>query len=105
MIVERLRVWSNTNNGKLPGRIIFYRDGVGEDQFAMVKRRELQAVRAACDSIVIDKKVPGYKPPITMVVCTKRHANRFYPAGTHGPEAQLVDGRTKNFQPGLVVDD
>lgn len=102
MMAERLRVWSNTNNGRLPSRILFYRDGVGEDQFAMVKRHELQDVRAACDRIATEKGVPGYMPPITMVVCTKRHANRFYPAG---PNAQVVDGKTGNFKPGLIVDD
>ncbi|KAK4495381.1 hypothetical protein PRZ48_013712 [Zasmidium cellare] len=104
MMVERLRLWFATND-KLPDRILFYRDGVGEDQFAMVKRHELPAVRAACELIAIEKKVPDYNPPITMVVCTKRHANRFYPISTSGTNAKFVDGKTKNFKPGLVVDD
>jgi hypothetical protein len=50
------------NSGKKPARIIFYRDGVSEGQFAEVSVREILAVKRACAKID-----PNYKPPITYV--------------------------------------
>lgn len=106
MMVERLRMWYNTNNKTLRTNILFYRDGVGENQWAVVKRHELPAVKEACRKIADETGTAGYKPSITMVVCTKRHANRCYPISNTGNYARdYLDKNNQDFKPGLVVDD
>jgi eukaryotic translation initiation factor 2C len=61
-------------NKVLPSRIVFYRDGVDEGQFAKVLSQELNALKAACN-----KLKPGYSPLITFVIVVKRHNIRFFP--------------------------
>jgi len=56
-----------------PTRIIYYRDGVSEGQFATVLAHELRAVREACMKLEI-----GYQPGITFVVVQKRHHTRLF---------------------------
>ena len=88
------RVTGSTSTGK-PQRIIFYRDGVSEGQFAKVQKFsiiltpllifislkqfqvlqwELSAIRKACL-----KLEPGYEPPVTFIVVQKRHHTRLFP--------------------------
>lgn len=55
-----------------PQRILVYRDGVSEGQFAEVLREELQGIRAACLMLSED-----YRPPITYIVVQKRHHARY----------------------------
>ncbi|RAL40109.1 hypothetical protein DM860_008249 [Cuscuta australis] len=74
----------------LPKRIIFFRDGVSESQFARVLQEELKAIRTACS------RFPGYKPPITFAVVQKRHHTRLFPAD------ELL--KENNVPPGTVVD-
>ncbi|XP_072971133.1 protein argonaute 7-like [Typha angustifolia] len=76
---------------KLPGRIIFFRDGVSETQFYKVLKEELQAIQAACS------KFPGYKPSITFVVVQKRHHTRLFRNETSAYSDE-------NIPPGTVVD-
>ncbi|KAJ1943853.1 hypothetical protein FBU59_002779 [Linderina macrospora] len=75
-----------------PQRIIFYRDGVSETQFAQVREREIIEIRRACNEIE-----PGYNPKITFIAMLKRHNTRFFPKGRDGD-------RTGNCVPGTVVD-
>jgi len=56
-----------------PTRIIYYRDGVSEGQFATVLAHELRAIREACMKLEI-----GYQPGITFVVVQKRHHTRLF---------------------------
>lgn len=44
------------NEGKLPLRIVFFRDGVSEGEFAIVRERELHAMRGRfyCIMVVVD---------------------------------------------------
>ncbi|KAF9285652.1 hypothetical protein BGZ68_003657, partial [Mortierella alpina] len=76
-----------------PDRILFYRDGVSEGQFAEVLKTEIAAVRAACLRLE-----EGYKPKITFVVVQKRHHTRFFPM-----EARQAD-KLGNCKPGTVID-
>lgn len=46
-------------------RILYYRDGVGENQFEEIREVELAAIRAAC-------KKQNISPQITIVICQKR---------------------------------
>lgn len=56
-----------------PARIILYRDGVSEGQFAHVLAHELMAVREACVRLEA-----SYQPGITFIVVQKRHHTRLF---------------------------
>jgi eukaryotic translation initiation factor 2C len=56
-----------------PARIILYRDGVSEGQFAHVLAHELMAVREACARLEA-----SYQPGITFIVVQKRHHTRLF---------------------------
>lgn len=103
MMFERLSLWHSAN-GELPGRILFYRDGVSEDQFSVVKRDEIRGIALACEKAAGQFNKPGYKPPITAIVCTKRHQTRFYPINNENKPFKFYD-KGGRFRPGLVVDD
>ncbi|ESK91292.1 argonaute-like protein [Moniliophthora roreri MCA 2997] len=75
-----------------PTRIIFYRDGVSEGQFAQVLEQELPRLRAACE----EQKI---KPKITIIVVGKRHHVRFFPS-----TSQDQDPKSGNCLAGTVVD-
>lgn len=77
----------------LPHRILFYRDGVSEGQFAQVLQFELSALKAACRDID-----PHYAPTITFILVQKRHHTRFFVVS-----AQDGD-RSGNIPAGTVVD-
>lgn len=83
--------------GKLPSRIIFFRDGVSETQFYKVLEKELQAIRAACS------RFKGYKPSITFLVVQKRHHTRLF---LNDKKQAFSRGHhfSENIPPGTVVD-
>lgn len=74
-----------------PKRIVYYRDGVGEGQFAQVAEAEIAAMKAACKELD-----PNYAPTITMIVVQKRHHTRFFPVDR--------GDRSGNVSPGTVID-
>ncbi|XP_059663827.1 protein argonaute MEL1-like [Cornus florida] len=88
MIRELLMEFNRSTNHK-PKRIIFYRDGIGEGQFAQVLLFEMDAIRKACESFE-----ENYRPLVTFVVVQKRHHTSLFPA----------DGTIHNILPGTVVD-
>ncbi|KAF9539398.1 Eukaryotic translation initiation factor 2C [Mortierella hygrophila] len=92
MTVELLKSFYNSC-GQKPKKIIFYRDGVSEGQFAEVLKSELTSLKAACASLE-----QGYNPKITFVVVQKRHHTRFFPVHPSNCD------RTGNCKPGTVVD-
>nr|CAG8437835.1 8491_t:CDS:10 [Entrophospora candida] len=65
MVKELLKLFYQTC-GRKPERILFYRDGVSEGQFA--------SVLTACQALDIN-----YAPKITFIVVQKRHHARFFP--------------------------
>lgn len=79
--------------GQKPERIIFYRDGVSEGQFAEVLQYEVAAVKAGCKRLE-----PGYNPQLTFIIVQRRHHTRFFPIRTHEGD------RSGNCKSGLVVD-
>src|SRR5437762_8920261 len=56
-----------------PERVLFFRDGVSEGQFAHVVEAEIKAIRSACETLE-----KGYRPNITFIVVAKRHHVRFF---------------------------
>ncbi|KJH50570.1 piwi domain protein [Dictyocaulus viviparus] len=92
-IRERLVSFYRNTNQK-PTRIIVYRDGVSEGQFAEVLREEIQGIRSAC--MILS---PDYRPPITYVVVQKRHHARMFCKYS----TDMV-GKARNIPPGTTVD-
>ncbi|KAL1191041.1 Protein argonaute 5 [Cardamine amara subsp. amara] len=82
--------------GRIPERIIFFRDGVSEGQFSQVLLHEMTAIRKACNSLQ-----EKYVPRVTFVIVQKRHHTRLFPA-QHGNN-KMTD-RSGNILPGTVVD-
>ncbi|KDQ16674.1 hypothetical protein BOTBODRAFT_30592 [Botryobasidium botryosum FD-172 SS1] len=77
-----------------PHRILFYRDGVSEGQFAEVSREEVSAINLALTEMGL---IGGKRPQLTFIIVGKRHHVRFFPAGGRGD-------RSGNAPAGLVVD-
>ncbi|KAH7882934.1 ribonuclease H-like domain-containing protein [Phlebopus sp. FC_14] len=96
MMIARLNLYKSHNSGKLPQRVLVYRDGVSEGQFNIVRMEELPQILAAFRTFDIPKA--PYRPKLTIVVCGKRHNTRFLPTEEAGA---ANDG---NPLPGTVVD-
>jgi eukaryotic translation initiation factor 2C len=79
-------------NGEYPERILIFRDGVSEGQYAAALAFEHQAVLTAASRIN-----PGYRPSVLICICAKRHNTRFFSQG------EKMDG-SGNLPSGLVVD-
>ncbi|KAF9480194.1 argonaute-like protein [Pholiota conissans] len=97
MVTRALDKWlgysSFAEKGRLPpARIIFYRDGVSEGQFAHVLEQELPMIRNAC-------KAKGVRPKITVIIVGKRHHIRMFPQNDRDGD------RTGNCQAGTTIDD
>ncbi|CRK93503.1 CLUMA_CG007039, isoform A [Clunio marinus] len=94
ILVEQIKFYFK-KNGKLPAKLMYYRDGVSEGQFTEVLRIEMTAIGAAM------KRIYGTKPQaeVTFIVVQKRHHTRFFPT-----QKQFSDGRNNNVPAGTVVD-
>ncbi|KAH7314219.1 Piwi domain-containing protein [Rhexocercosporidium sp. MPI-PUGE-AT-0058] len=121
MIKERVKAWymkmkdmpthpvgKRTGDAWFPKRILFYRDGVSESQYGMVRHQELPQITAGCLDAVREIRAIGrhshtisdkfkYEPDITLIVVTKRHHARFY-------DWRIEPSGTANLPPGTVVD-
>ena len=96
MMVEQLRRFWELNGQLAPRRIIFYRDGVGNSQFDIIRKRELLAIRRACAAV----GGPNYQPKLVFLIVQKRtHARLFAPM----PQGDGSE-RIGNAPPGTVVD-
>ncbi|KAG0053940.1 eukaryotic translation initiation factor 2C, 2 [Gryganskiella cystojenkinii] len=92
MTIELLKAFYSSTKKK-PAKILFYRDGVAEGQFAEVVRVEIAALKEAFNTLGAD-----YKPKLTFVVVQKRHHARFFPIRREEGD------RTGNCLPGTVID-
>ncbi|KAF7762168.1 hypothetical protein Agabi119p4_8761 [Agaricus bisporus var. burnettii] len=92
MMIERLNAF-HSKSGRYPERILIYRDGVSEGQFASVIEEELPAVVEACRAVKMKSR-----PKLTIVVCAKRHHTRFFPTSEKDVDDKF------NPLPGTVVD-
>ncbi|XP_053689411.1 protein argonaute-2 isoform X2 [Sabethes cyaneus] len=93
-IVNRQIRLFHQQNGCFPERIMYYRDGVSEGQFAEILTIELRAIKDAAAKVN-----PNYKPQVTFIVVQKRHHARFFPNG----QCPTV-GKNNNVPPGTIVD-
>ncbi|KAF9300502.1 Eukaryotic translation initiation factor 2C [Mortierella antarctica] len=92
-MVHELLVAFTAINKRRPDRILFYRDGVSEGQYAEVMTKEVAAVKEACRHID-----PKYNPPVTFCIVKKRHHARFFPLSPKDAD------RSGNCVAGTVVD-
>lgn len=95
MTRERLKMWKRVN-GRFPGNILYYRDGVSESQFDKVLTKEVRAISGAYQ----DETQTNNEVKITAVVGVKRHNVRLYPLQSNNQWASGTD----NCLPGTVVD-
>ncbi|TFY63508.1 hypothetical protein EVJ58_g3223 [Rhodofomes roseus] len=98
------------NDGQYPQRIVFFRDGVSEGEYARVARDEIESINSCLVNLVGFQKngepvkdgtkvyAPGKKPPVTFIVVGKRHHIRFFPTSRENAD------RSGNCPPGFVVD-
>ena len=58
MVADLLRVFARTCGGRLPNKIVFYRDGVDEGHFQKVLDNEVNKIKHACRSknLIEEKK-------------------------------------------------
>ncbi|RIA92820.1 Piwi domain-containing protein [Glomus cerebriforme] len=92
IVNDLLRVFYQKNQ-VLPRKILFYRDGVGENQFQHVLNYEVKALKDVFASIY---KNSG--PKLTFIILQKRHHTRFMPTESRDGD------RLGNCRPGTVVD-
>ncbi|KAF5364873.1 hypothetical protein D9757_013044 [Collybiopsis confluens] len=78
-----------------PKRLLFFRDGVSEGQFAQVLKEEVKAIKAVCVELKIS-------PKITFIVVGKRHHYRFFPE--HPDALGKEADKSQNCIAGTVVD-
>ncbi|KAK3813182.1 MAG: Piwi domain-containing protein [Benniella sp.] len=92
-VVQEIIYSYKKTTGHHPKRILVYRDGVSEGQFAEILRTEVMAIKSAC--LKLDKK---YLPPITFVIVKKNHHARFF------PKSMSDKDRSGNCVSGTVID-
>lgn len=91
MVEEHLKIF-HRRNGKYPKRVLIFRDGISEGQYAAALGYEHNAALTACQRLQ-----DGYRPLLLICVCAKRHSTRFF------GQDRDVD-RSGNLPSGLVVD-
>ncbi|RKP18566.1 Piwi-domain-containing protein [Rozella allomycis CSF55] len=74
MFTKLLKNFYQMTRGTKPERILCYRDGVSDGQFASVQNSELLAMKQACKELEA-----SYNPKITFIIVQKRHRIRFAP--------------------------
>lgn len=77
-----------TGKNLFPTHILFYRDGVSESQYGMVRHEELKHIKDGClayfktakDNVGLSiPKTFQWNPKVTLLVVMKRHHARFFP--------------------------
>ncbi|KAI9329730.1 Piwi domain-containing protein [Obelidium mucronatum] len=91
MTREHLLQFQQRAKGRLPDRVIFFRDGVSEGQFGEVALQEVQNLKKAFRDI-------GHQIKLTFLVVNKRHSHRFF------CQDQREGDRKGNVMAGTVID-
>jgi len=94
MTTELLLLFKERSGGRLPERIIFYRDGVSEGEMASVVTNEISAMKRACAAL----GMPENKIAITFLCVNKRHHVRFF------TDNRADADKNGNLLPGTVID-
>ncbi|KAF7338672.1 Argonaute-like protein [Mycena venus] len=102
-------------HSKSPAHVVFFRDGVSEGEFSIVKKEEITQINGkqpadildgnanagaeAFDAVWANFKLSGPKPKLTFIVVGKRHHVSFF------PRTPQEGDKTGNCHAGLVVDE
>ncbi|EKM55524.1 uncharacterized protein PHACADRAFT_121053 [Phanerochaete carnosa HHB-10118-sp] len=97
-MIERAIKRYSEKQRRFPGRIVIYRDGVSEGEYAQVETNEIQAIKGAILHAVHFRRHTRHKAELIFIVVGKRHHVRFFPKDRSDAD------RTGNCFPGLVVD-
>ena len=91
MLKPHIQHWVQTvGNGRFPSRILYFRDGVAEQQYAHVLQQEVADMKA-----LLKTANPNMNIPFVVVIAGKRHHVRFFPE---------KGDRNGNPLPGSLVD-
>ncbi|XP_065215105.1 protein argonaute-2-like [Planococcus citri] len=97
-IMETQISFYQEKTGKLPKRILYYRDGVADSQFEKVLSYEVTAIRQAFAKLET-------KPTLTFIIVQKRHHTRFFPSVDMSDYDRTKKVNYQNVRPGTVVDE
>lgn len=97
-IVKMHLEYFKQQNGGLPEKIIYYRDGVSDSQFGAVMAVERMAIQQACHDVNQGNEKIDIK--LTILIVQKRHHARLFPDAKSG----ISVDRNNNVPPGTVVD-
>ena len=92
MVTELANIYKKNTN-TYPARVMYFRDGVAEGQFAMVKTQEVTAIKEAIAHL------SGKEPSVTAIIVRKRNHTRLFPKEGEGDRSSRG-----NVYPGTVVD-
>ncbi|KAI1618837.1 Piwi domain-containing protein [Exophiala viscosa] len=113
MVVERLEGYRAVN-GKLPLRLVVYRDGLSEGQFEMCKIHEFPRIEAAVDEVFgRQESQSGKRIPIVLICAVKRHHTRLFAESGKEEKTDNIIGKGPdnrgrynfNPMPGTMVKD
>jgi eukaryotic translation initiation factor 2C len=91
MLKPNIQHWVQTvGQGRFPSRILYFRDGVAEQQYAHVLQQEVADMKA-----LLKTANPNMNIPFVVVIAGKRHHVRFFPE---------KGDRNQNPLPGTLVD-
>ena len=102
MVEHRLRRYYEQQN-HLPSKILFFRDGVSEDQYDICKHTEIEQIKRAYQSVLNETSRGNAKTnrdscvQLTFVIVGKRHNTRFY--ATNDNQTYPNSNKTKGLKP------
>jgi eukaryotic translation initiation factor 2C len=73
---KMMEEWMKVNEGRIPMRILYFRDGVSNEMMSKVLYNEVRDINNAIKERIERSDIPT---KFTVVVCTKRHHIRFFP--------------------------
>jgi len=110
MLEDAIYQFLLSTNGKYPKRIVFFRDGVSEGEYARVAREEIEVINDCLLNLAQFNKdgtqvsggskayATGQKPLVTFIVVGKRHHIRFFPTSRENGD------RSGNCPAGFVIE-
>ncbi|KAI5983814.1 Piwi domain-containing protein [Pisolithus albus] len=97
MVKNAVSLFGNRNKTP-PQRLILFRDGLSEGEYAQAATKEIQAIKDAIDALWKERGVTRPKPHLTYIVVGKKHHVRFF------PKSQNEGDKSGNCPAGFVAD-
>jgi eukaryotic translation initiation factor 2C len=90
LIDKQIRTWFSHHHGRVPDKILYFRDGVSNEQYRQVISQEVRDIKE-----FFSDNFGGVQVNMAVVVATKRHHIRFFPE---------KGDRNGNPLPGTIVE-